>query len=120
MKTMAPINFNNKLIVSSINNNYKFLFFGLILIIYFAWMDIALFINLQKWSPPPLNDLKQSESSNSKFSNLNPEYLDSLNSNNITVSNKINYNNLEKKLAMIYIVIPMLTLFLCSNLYLLN
>ncbi|CAF0850335.1 unnamed protein product [Brachionus calyciflorus] len=49
---MIPsISLNNNLIVSSLNNNYKFVFFGLILIIYFAWMDIALFINLQRWSP---------------------------------------------------------------------
>ena len=51
---MAHLTLNNRLITSSINNNYKFLFFGTILIIYFMWMDIALFVNLQRWSPPPI------------------------------------------------------------------
>lgn len=54
---MVLINLNNNLIVSSINNNYKFVFFGFLLIIYFAWMDIALFINLQAWTiPNPSNN----------------------------------------------------------------
>lgn len=49
---MLPIAINNKYLITSINNNYKFIFLLLILIFYFAWMDIALFINLQRWSPP--------------------------------------------------------------------
>ena len=51
---MRPLSINNRYISTSINNNAKFIFFGLILIIYFAWMDIALFVNLQRWSPPPI------------------------------------------------------------------
>ena len=51
---MPQISINNKYIASSINNNIKFIFFGIILITYFAWMDIALFVHLQKWSPPPI------------------------------------------------------------------
>lgn len=63
---MAHITLNNRLIQTSINNNYKFLFFGLILIIYFGWMDIALFVNLQRWSPPPIEQ---------KLTTLNPNNL---------------------------------------------
>ncbi len=51
---MPQISINNKYLTSSINNNIKFIFFGIILIVYFLWMDIALFVHLQKWSPPPL------------------------------------------------------------------
>lgn len=56
---MAHLTLNNRLITTSINNNYKFLFFGTILIIYFMWMDIALFVNLQRWSPPPIEVASQ-------------------------------------------------------------
>lgn len=59
---MAHITINNRLITSSINNNYKFLFFGLILVIYFGWMDIALFVNLQRWSPPPIESRQETTS----------------------------------------------------------
>jgi len=41
-------------------NNLKIMFFVSLLLIYFAWMDIALYINLQRWSPP----LSQYEASN--------------------------------------------------------
>lgn len=51
---MPPISINNKYLITSLNNNYKFIFFGLILITYFAWMDIALFYHIQKWSPAPI------------------------------------------------------------------
>lgn len=54
---MPQISINNKYITSSISNNIKFIFFGVILISYFAWMDIALFVHLQRWSPPLLNRL---------------------------------------------------------------
>ena len=42
----------------TISNGNKILFFGLILIIYFIWMDIALFVNLQRFSPPPIETEK--------------------------------------------------------------
>ena len=51
---MALLAINNRLLNASINNNHKFLFIGLIFIIYFIWMDIALFVNLQRWTPPPI------------------------------------------------------------------
>jgi hypothetical protein len=51
---MLPIKINNKYLTISINNNYKLLFFGIIMITYFAWMDIGLFVHLQRWSPPPI------------------------------------------------------------------
>ena len=38
----------------SISNGNKILFLGLILLFYFIWMDIALFVNLQRFSPPPI------------------------------------------------------------------
>ncbi len=46
----------NSYLISSVNNNYKFIFFGLILISYFAWMDIGLFIHLQRYQPPPITN----------------------------------------------------------------
>ena len=48
------ISINNKYIASSISNNVKFIFFALVLIIYFAWMDIALFMHVQHWTIPPM------------------------------------------------------------------
>ncbi len=44
---------NNKFVMlsTSISNNQKFLLFCLVLIFYFLWMDIGLFLNLQKWLP---------------------------------------------------------------------
>lgn len=70
---MVFISLNNNLIVSSINNNYKFVFFGLLLIIYFAWMDIALFINLQGWKIPNPSDNKTFKKTHSEvFSTFDP------------------------------------------------
>lgn len=51
---MRQISINNKYITASIGNNIKFIFFAICLLSYFAWMDIALFVHLQRWSPPPL------------------------------------------------------------------
>ena len=50
---MPPITLNNKLLSTPINSNYKFVFF-FVLICYFIWMDIALFINLQRWHHPSI------------------------------------------------------------------
>lgn len=41
-------------------SNPKMIFFASIVLIYFAWMDIALYINLQRWTPP----LSQYEANN--------------------------------------------------------
>ena len=68
---MPQISINNKYITSSINNNIKFIFFGVILISYFAWMDIALFVHLQKWSPPPIRKTVTSPSNQNLSSDLN-------------------------------------------------
>jgi hypothetical protein len=56
MKTMlhAKISFNNNCIASSISNNVKFIFCGILIVIYFAWMDIALFLHVQRWNIPPI------------------------------------------------------------------
>lgn len=76
---MPQITINNKYIASSINNNLKFIFFGLILIIYFGWMDIALFFHLQRWSPPPIDKPTSTINSSStnnyiekKYNNIDP------------------------------------------------
>jgi hypothetical protein len=50
---MPPITLNNKYIVTSINNNYKFVFVCIILVSYFAWMDISLFMHLQNYDNTP-------------------------------------------------------------------
>ena len=50
----AKISINNKYIADSINNNVKFIFCGLVITIYFAWMDIALFLHVQRWNMPPI------------------------------------------------------------------
>jgi hypothetical protein len=34
------------------SRNIKVIFFCAVILIYFVWMDIALFFNLQRWSPP--------------------------------------------------------------------
>lgn len=69
---MASLSFNNNVIVTSINNNYKFVFFGLILITYFAWMDIALFINLQRWTVPTPSKLNVTQQSSIKYTYSDP------------------------------------------------
>lgn len=46
---------HNKSGISSRSPYYKLFLFGLAcLVIYFIWMDIALFVNLQRWQPPPI------------------------------------------------------------------
>lgn len=41
--------------ISSQNPYFKLILLGVLcLLIYFIWMDIALFVNLQRWSPPPI------------------------------------------------------------------
>lgn len=67
---MLPIKINNKYLTISINNNYRLLFFGIILISYFAWMDIGLFVHLQRWSPPPITKTKSTDG--------NFDYIDEL------------------------------------------
>ncbi len=90
---MANLTINNRLITNSINNNYKFLFFGLILIIYFMWMDIALFVNLQRWSPPPIeNTSAQKITTSNDLINLNSSNQISRSSENQAKSSKI-YNH---------------------------
>ena len=59
---MALLAINHRLLNATIHNNQKFLFFGLIFILYFIWMDIALFVNLQRWSPPPISTSTSSAS----------------------------------------------------------
>jgi hypothetical protein len=49
---MRQISINNKYITTSIGQNIKFIFFAICLISYFAWMDIALFVHLQRWQIP--------------------------------------------------------------------
>lgn len=88
---MLPIKINNKYLAISINRNYKFAFFGLILIIYFAWMDIGLFVHLQRWSPPDITK--------NKNSNLNTELFEqaSINTSLHGTSSKIlkKYNHAD-------------------------
>ena len=46
---MPSLIITSKYFINSLN--FKILFLLSILIIYFTWMDIALFVNLQKWTP---------------------------------------------------------------------
>lgn len=59
---MALLAINHRLLNATIHNNQKFIFIGLIFILYFIWMDIALFVNLQRWSPPPISTSTSSSS----------------------------------------------------------
>jgi hypothetical protein len=77
---MVQIAINNKLLNTSIN--HKIIFFGLILIIYYVWMDIALFVHLQRWSPPPMHT---SSSNSNEFAAELP--INKSNQNNIKQQN---------------------------------
>lgn len=62
---------NPKMAISNIHLTHSFarsnhikLVFATIVIIYFAWMDIALYMNLQRWTPPPPPSSSSSSSSN--------------------------------------------------------
>lgn len=47
--------------ISSQSPYFKLILLGVLcLFIYFIWMDIALFVNLQRWSPPPIESTSTS------------------------------------------------------------
>lgn len=92
---MALLAINNRLLNASINNNHKFLFIGLIFIIYFIWMDIALFVNLQRWTPPPIQPSSSITSSINLLSEQ-PIFNSNHNNNNQNNHNKTNQLNVDK------------------------
>ena len=98
----------NRMITNSIHNNYKFIFFGLILIIYFIWMDIALFVNLQRWQPPEIENAPNSATSSSRLEINSNEYNSHLNKNkNATLE----YGNNIHKLNKMYNYVDPFTVF---------
>jgi hypothetical protein len=71
----AKLVVNTDYIASSISNNVKFIFCGLVLVIYFGWMDIALFLHVQRWNIPPLR-IEEPSLLNRIFNKTNAEGYD--------------------------------------------
>ena len=105
---MPNLIIKSKYLINSLN--YKFLFVISILIIYFTWMDIALFFNLQKWTPYYNDDqLASSSSSSSSFdiNNSKPNSVTSSELNRLKPHQSANdieitvFNPLSVKLIMV-------------------